>query len=699
MVGRGEVSEIFLESISGRLYDFASQLTDDGTDNPATVAFLQEAFAAIFLEDLAELGQVEDPELCHFEQKVGRGVGRVLAYEVFEEEGRIDLVTTIWNGFARPGKVGKNEVVRAIKQSVLVYQAAIGKFHREMEPASAAFDMMEHIYNARNSTQRVRVVVLVDGFAPQIDKVDLPGTGFELTADIWDLQRWERASDSGLSYEAVEIDFIERQKRPVPCLPVKIENADYEACLAVFSGDLLYDLYHEFGSRLLELNVRSFLQARGKVNRGIRDTLKEDPTRFMAYNNGISATAEDIEYVKGVDGLAIRRLKGLQIVNGGQTVASIHRAKQNDKADLGDVKVQAKITIVRPELIDEIVPKVSRYANTQNKVNEADFSANHPVHVRLQQLSSQIWAPGEQTRWFYERARGQYEVARNREGSTPARKREFDKRTPKSQRFNKVQLAKFVNSWNLLPHVVSRGGQKNFVGFMQLLANMFPKNWEPDADFFRNTVAQAIIFKSTERLARRQRIPAYRANAVTYTVALISYRTAGRVDLAKVWQTQNISAALEENIDDWLPNVHRALIDTSGGRNVTEWCKKEECWREIQTLSLPLSQELEVELSEGQALPTVGAVGGKQGTSLTAEDKHNLAKVMQISAEEWLHISGWGAKTGHLKDWQSGIAATLATYAAQGWLKVPSAKQARHAVSILEVADDEGGRPSKFDDY
>lgn len=225
------------------------------------------------------------------------------------------------------------------------------------------------------------------------------------------------------------------------------------------------------GSRLLELNVRSFLQARGKVNRGIRDTILSDPGHFLAFNNGISVTAEELGVQRSSDGsLSIRSIKGLQIVNGGQTVASIHRAKNRDKADLSRIAVQAKITVVEPGHQDDLVPFISRYSNTQNKVNETDFSANHPFHVRIQKLSEQIWAPGETSRWFYERARGQWEVARAREGTTPARVRAFDQKAPRKQKVDKTLLAKAVNAWSERPHVVSLGGQKNFVRFMEDVA-------------------------------------------------------------------------------------------------------------------------------------------------------------------------------------------------------------------------------------
>ena len=133
---------------------------------------------------------------------------------------------------------------------------------------------------------------------------------------------------------------------------------------------------------------------------------------FFAYNNGLSATAEDVELRHREGIVEISALKNLQIVNGGQTTASIHSAYRK-KLDLSDVFVQVKLSIVEPADVAEIVPLISEFANTQNRVSAADFFSNHPFHVRIEQISRRILAPSAdgsftQSKWFYERARGQY---------------------------------------------------------------------------------------------------------------------------------------------------------------------------------------------------------------------------------------------------------------------------------------------------
>ena len=203
-------------------------------------------------------------------------------------------------------------------------------------------------------------------------------------------------------------------------------------------------IYSQYGPRLLELNVRSFLQARGKVNQGIRRTILDQPGRFLAYNNGISVTASEVELVDlPGGGRGFGRIKNLQIVNGGQTTASLHHAVRRDGADVSAIQVPAKLTVVPEDRLEEIVPLISRYANSQNKINEADFSANDPFHVRVEELSRTIWAPAtggtlRQTRWFYERARGQYADGLGRAGS-PAQQRKFKQEHPPAQKFTKTR--------------------------------------------------------------------------------------------------------------------------------------------------------------------------------------------------------------------------------------------------------------------
>lgn len=656
----------------------------------------ENIFTRQFLDRLEDRQAVPGGEVCYLEKTLrGRQV-KINGWYVDELESRLDVFASVFLDAALEVPIAKEEVRKAIVRAVRAVAEARRGSHVRMEPADDALEMMDQIHEKRNEVSRVRVLVFTDGVIAGSVDVEETIEGCEVRHEVWDIQRLFRLCSSDLPYEPLEIDFVARFGRPLLCLPMPPGNADYGACLAIVPGLVLRDIYHEFGARLLELNVRSFLQARGKVNKGIRQTLLESPSRFLAYNNGISVTAERVEYVQAADGCkAIRSISGLQIVNGGQTVASIHRAGTTEGLDLSDVFVQAKITTVRPEQVETLVPLISRYANTQNKVNDADFFANSDFHIALERLSRSVWVPGEQSRWFYERARGQYQVARFREGTTPAKLRSFDRANPAAQRMDKVLVAKYLNAGDERPHEVSLGNQKNFVRFMERIHVEHEKDWQPDREWYCRMVARAILYKKTEVLARRLEVAAYRANTVAYTVSLLAWKTVQKIDLDRIWAQQEVSSAIQAAVMDWMPLVHDRIRTSAGSANVTEWCKKVQCWAAIQTLDVEVSSQLAGELTSREMLPTVGEEKVRSGESLTPQDRENISRVMTIVAEDWLAVHGWGIRTGELHKWQSGIAHTLAGYAAAGWLHVPSPKQARHALEALEKARGAGALSSR----
>jgi hypothetical protein len=479
-------------------------------------------------------------------------------------------------------------------------QQATKGYHHSIEEASTVFGAAQFIHGIKDKLSRVRLFIFTDGLTTVQHKQNLVKDDLTFSFNIWDIRRTYQCVSSGQQREPIEVDFQIQYGLAIPCLTMPESRADYTACLAIIPGEVLYKLYAEYGSRLLERNVRSFLQARGKVNKGIRQTILKEPHRFLAYNNGISATAEAVKFVDLPDGgRGIGWIRDLQIVNGGQTTASIYQAARKDKADLSDIYVQTKLTVVNQEQVDEIVPLISRYANNQNKVTEADFLANDPFHIAIESLSRIIWAPAvdgtqRQTRWFYERARGQYLDAKGRE-ATPKKQKDFTVIHPTSQKFTKTDLAKFEHTWNQLPHMVSRGAQKNFCEFTVRLAERGKS--EVNETYFKQLVAKAIIFQSAEKIVQSEQFGGYRANIVTYTLAYIYYRTSQHINLDAIWKQQSIPVIFQESIQAVARKVHQTITHPPDGRNVTEWCKQESCWKTIRELDI----ELPPELQSGQA--------------------------------------------------------------------------------------------------
>jgi hypothetical protein len=355
----------------------------------------------------------------------------------------------------------------------------------------------------------------------------------------------------------VDMYGIERLHRILGDGLTRDDSGDYDAYLTAMPATLLADVYEKYGTRLLELNVRAFLGIRGRktVNAGLRHTILEEPSHFLAYNNGIVATADEIEISNGAGGmLGITSLRGLQIVNRGQTTASLHRARKQDKSNLDG---SAKIIKVKADNLDTMVAAVSRSANSQNTVQPADFSANDPFHVTIETLANNTWLPDQKGRWFYERARGSYGAAETKASFRASEKRRFAAETPKQRRFSKTDLAKYLNAWGGRPDLVSFGNQKNFQSFMQGLKEQYPDGFEPDESWFRAFVAKAILFRAVQTIVKAGKFPAYQANISAYTVACLSWKTSGHIDFERIWLHQAISTELGAMIEGWTGEIDR----------------------------------------------------------------------------------------------------------------------------------------------
>jgi hypothetical protein len=351
--------------------------------------------------------------------------------------------------------------------------------------------------------------------------------------------------------------------------------------------------------------VRTFLQFRGSVNKGMRNTIMNEPKMFFAYNNGITATAEAIETDIENGSARIKQIKNLQIVNGGQTTASLYTALIKSKADLEHVYVQMKLTIVPSEQLEQVVPKISEYANTQNKVNAADFFSNHPFHLRIEDFSRRLWAPSiegglKDTHWYYERTRGQY--ANAQASLTNAQKKEFLNQNPRMQMFSKTDLAKFHYSWEKQPHIVSLGAQKNFAKFASDISKDWGDNEQQfNESYFKELIAKAIIFRFLDKAVMKQTwYGGYKANIVTYSIAKFSElitATGKQLDLLFIWKRQRLTEATQTHLLGIAKVVNDCIQDTPDGiTNVTEWCKKPQCWVNVQNINYALDTKMLVEL-------------------------------------------------------------------------------------------------------
>jgi hypothetical protein len=308
--------------------------------------FPEEIFTRIFIDHLCDAGELEDGEICHHQS---HGI-KVSGYNYQEVEGRLDLFVSIFKSKTPPVTISKNDVDTNIKRLKGFLEQSYKGLYKSLEEASPAYDLAEWIYKHKKQLSNFRLFVFTDGLVTTQQFKESAVVGERIfSINVWDIRRLYRCVNSGKKREAIEIDFESRFGQVIPCLRIPEANSDYDGCMLIIPGEILKSLYAEYGSRLLERNVRSFLQARGKVNKGIRQTILHEPERFLAYNNGISATAESVKFVDNGHGVAL--VRDLQIVNGGQTTASLYQTARKDKADLSKVYVQAKLTIVRSDRI------------------------------------------------------------------------------------------------------------------------------------------------------------------------------------------------------------------------------------------------------------------------------------------------------------------------------------------------------------
>lgn len=663
------------------LEEFAANLRQDilvrSSDSPN---YEVDVFTEDVIEAMTDAGEADGFIPCNSD---GRGY-KINAYNISSDGDCIDLFVSIYTRQVPPQRVSATEIDRHFNRLRGFFQKSLSdSFRAGLEESSPEFDAADSIHSSRGEVTRGRLFLLTDGLTSSRDYEDAVVDGIKFTHHVWDIERIFRIESSGATREAIDVRFADFGGHVV-CIGSADPGYEYATYVGYFPASLLVRIYERYGARLLERNVRSFLQARGKINRGIRDTILREPQRFLAYNNGISATAERVEFEQsGGSIITLTRAEGFQIVNGGQTTASLYTAVKKDKADVSGISVQVKLTVPKdPAAIDQLAPKISLYANSQNKVNTADFSANDPFHLRIEELSRTIWAPAQsgtqiETRWYYERARGSYNDALGRAG-TPGERKRWKIQHPVSQKFTKTDLAKFEHTWDQRPHTVSRGAEKNFVEYMAALKETRPH--VPDENYFHHLIAKAILFRGAEKLVQAQNYGGYRANIVTYSLAWLSHHTAQKIDLDRIWRIQALPQELEEAIRIVSKAAYDHLVDGSQGGNVTEWAKKDRCWETFRTCEIAIPSSLLRPFISQRDTATGSATIVRDGSA----DAEAYAKIRVVAADDWFAISGWAKETNNLEPWQRGLAYSLGRLAAQN--KAPSTKQVQQGLKILAEA-------------
>lgn len=553
-------------------------------------------FSGIVMNHMAEIGMTFEPVECHYEGKIQNANLRLSGYSLSEEGTELDFFVSLYDGVDVLTPVPDADTKTAVEQCLRFLKlCAEGRMAPLLDPSTDVLSLAQTLQAIYNDLEQVRVYVITDKVAKSKSFKTRDIGGKAVRIEVMDIERLHRHLSEGKPRDELLLDFNEVSGSPLPCIFVPGENEDYGYALAAIPGEALRLLYEKFGSRLLEANVRSFLSVKAKgVNSGIQNTLRVSPNRFMAYNNGIVIVADELHFGKALDGSAgIAWIKGLQIVNGGQTTASIYFAKRKfPDTDLSRVRVPAKIIVMKAQdaaTEEALVSDISRFANSQNAVKQSDLSANKPFHVEIERLSRSVFCPDGVGQWFYERAAGSYNTLLSREGNTPARLQVLKNAVPVTRKITKTDLARYLNTWDNKPELVSLGLQKNFVKFMDDMTSVDAAETPlPTVADYKRMIAKTIIFRDAHKLIRPMFASA-QINVAVYTVALVAQKFGSSLNLDRVWEKQSISPQLLGQIKTWAKEVQQVLQATAGARQKSEWAKRPECKEAIMGASYSLA--------------------------------------------------------------------------------------------------------------
>lgn len=388
--------------------------------------------------------------------------------------------------------------------------------------------------------------------------------------------------------EPLTIDFNTETDQKIEVIKAADEE-NFASYLCVLNAQVISDLYKRYSSRLLEKNVRSFLQFQ-KVNKGIKETIRNKPEHFIAYNNGLTITASNAVIKSYKKTLYLDSLTDFQIVNGGQTTATIYFS-QKDGLDISKVNVMAKINVAKdvPESdLDELISNISKYSNTQTKVTDVDIRSKSPQLRSIKSLSESVVTPSG-SKWFFERAKGEFLTKVRHAGSNGKRlKGEF----PRDRRFTNMELAKYYNSWGNAPWLVKKGGTLCFRNFIELIETNDERKVEIDRDFYEKVVSKMILFKRMEKIhgQGKNAIGQLRAAVIPYTLSIIyiytdADSTKNNFNLEKVWKDESLQPELEEYLIYLMRTVNDLIKKYSASDDYNEYSRKPELWDAIKNCS------------------------------------------------------------------------------------------------------------------
>lgn len=603
-------------------------LNEIGAESAAGMGYSSTRFVDRACSVLENGEEFTEFNVCRISGKVSRGWPVLLdAYSFSPSDGVLNLIVSVFSGAEEPEPLLTEEIKRTVAAA---FRFLEGSVHESLadswDESHEAHAVCREIFSFATSGEMTKACIYLISDRPlgtSIGKIPEMALGTQrVDLHLWDIARLARMEASTRGREDIVIDFQGTYRQGIPALQAGLDShTRYESYMCVIPGEILASLYDSFGGRILEQNVRAFLGENRKVNKGIRDTIREEPEMFFAFNNGLTVTVSDLETQIGESGQTeITKATGLQIVNGGQTTASLYWASKVG-ADLSKVRVQMKLSRLPEEGFEDAVHNIARFANAQNAVSASDLFAGHPYFKRLEGISRGSLAPPAtpadgNTYWYFERTTGSYKVELKRKTALEAKLWQI--LNPKKQILTKTDVARYESTFEGLPHIVSSGAQKNIAAFGKAIVQQWVADpTEFDGAYFQRLVGRAILTRAVDAAIPAQKwYPGSIVRPLTsYTLALMSsrIRSAGLQPAYDViWRTQRApdvfmreAMRVAELVLPLLMDIPEAQVRN---RLVTEWVKREACWVRVDASDIRLesvflaSCTIAVDRAEGKPL-------------------------------------------------------------------------------------------------
>ncbi len=632
--------------------EICSSAQDEAQKNDTSVV---EELARKYLDTMCEYGEIASYEICSLK----RSHAALTAYSYNEELQSLDLFL-YYKPAATLGKISHESVYEKYESLYGFYREAL----REKPFFGALLDSdvqsaISLVKEVKGKIKRMRLYFLTNGIVDQPSSLNtseyLENDGLVVEYSTWDIVRFNRVNSLNAGDDAVEIDFLNNFKKKIQCLRVEDENPKIDAYFAIMPGDILAKIYGQYKQTLMENNVRLFLQKTNRVNRQMCKTIKERPEMFFSFNNGISATAKRVEFGAGGTKTApfITKITDLQIVNGGQTTATIAAMQE---CDLSKVFVPMKISVIKDDVeYLSLVKDISTSANSQSAIKRSDFLSGDECLQKLEKISRQEEEPKGKTKWYFERKRGQYKNdLANRVGYERAL---FAGTYPKSQIIDKSEVARLATLWDMRPYDACRSKEVVSISFFNSLKENNSVNI--DAAFYRNIVALHILYNEINSYVKknfRSSFGTYVGKVTSYIMSSISYLTERKFDLNFIWEQQKVHEKIIKAIRPLAKLVAEYLYGDGPWLNI----KDQNCWKSfVDTLNdNPLLKnslsEIPEKIKKNENRPQTQSSQIHKKESVVATNlvspvgEKIIDDAFSILAPTWNAIAEWGRCTGYL---------------------------------------------------